>query len=129
MFSAEVRQGIGGHDGIVADLTATYLGRFTDRLSHTAGLGLTYGDDEFMGTYFGIDAERSARSGRARYEAGAGLKDAGLFASLGYAVTDAIDMFALASYRRLLGDAADSPVVEEVDRVVLGLGASYKFSL
>ena len=58
-------------------------------------------------------AADSARSGLNTYSADAGIKDAGLGVTLTYKFTDNWDVTGLANYTRLLGDAADSPVVDD----------------
>ena len=61
---AEVRQGFGGHDGVVADLSAAYRTRI-GRAIVSVGPRMTLASANFMRTYFGISAAQSARTGLA----------------------------------------------------------------
>jgi len=65
-----------------------------------------------METYFGISPAQSARSGYDVYEADGGFKDVGVTLGLDYMFTERIGIGGRAQYKRLLGDAADSPIVD-----------------
>jgi outer membrane scaffolding protein for murein synthesis (MipA/OmpV family) len=66
-----------------------------------------------MKAYFGVDSADASRSGLDRYNADAGIKDVGLNAVLSYLITPSWDVTGIAAYRRLVGDAEDSPVTKE----------------
>ena len=66
-----------------------------------------------MDAYFGIDGRDAERSGLDEYDADEGFKDVGANASLSYLITQHWDVTGIAAYRRLVGDAEDSPVTEE----------------
>jgi len=66
-----------------------------------------------MQAYFGVTPEQSARSGLARYDAGAGLKRADFSISATYMLDESWMVRGEAGVGVLLGDAADSPVVLE----------------
>ncbi len=85
-----------------------------------------------MDNSFGISAAQSASSARglAQHDASSGLKDAGLSIDLGYSITENNSAFGGVQYSRLLGDAADSPLVaDEGSENQLGafLGLSYRW--
>jgi outer membrane protein len=73
----------------------------------------TYASDDYMETYFGIDEENSERSGLPQYSAGAGVKDIGLMGALQYRIDSSWAIFGIMKYTRLIGDAADSPIVDQ----------------
>lgn len=119
-----------GHQGTTASVAMTYLFTPTDRLMLIVGPSLTWASDNYMQSNFGINAGQSARSGRRVYDAGSGLKDAGLMAFGIYRLSDHWAVTGIAGYKRLLGDAADSPLVEDdgrADQFISGLGLSYSF--
>jgi outer membrane scaffolding protein for murein synthesis (MipA/OmpV family) len=67
-----------------------------------------------MSSYFGIDASNAARSGLDQYNADAGFKEVNFGGTLTYRFLGRSSVTALATYTRLTGDAADSPVVDDV---------------
>ncbi len=74
---AEVRQGFGGHDGVVADLSAAYRARI-GRAIVSAGPRMTLASAPFMRTYFGISPAQSTRTGLAPYRAAGSVLSYGL---------------------------------------------------
>ena len=95
-------------------------------------LWLTWADNEYMNNTFGITAAQAARSrsGLARYDAGSGLKDVGVDLGIGYMLTDSIHVTGQVGYSRLLGDAADSPLVTgegSADQFSAMLGLAYRW--
>jgi outer membrane scaffolding protein for murein synthesis (MipA/OmpV family) len=65
--------------------------------------------------YFGIDVAQAQSSGYGVYVPGAGLRDARVNTSITYAINPRSSVTALVSLRRLLGDAADSPLTQDRD--------------
>jgi outer membrane scaffolding protein for murein synthesis (MipA/OmpV family) len=132
-WSAElaVLQDVGdGHEGLTAELAGGYRMPLSDRLSASLRGSLTYADESYMQSFFGISAAQSLRSGYAPYEAGAGLKDAGLTLGLAYKLTDNWSVNGFVGYKRLLADAADSPIVDDAgsaNQFRTGLTLSYGF--
>ncbi len=135
---AEVRQGIGGHDGLIADLGARYTTRFTapptgERpVIFSIGPRATIVDDKYNQAYFGVTPEQSTRSGLARYNAGGGLLSYGVGAAFLVPVSGRLNAALLGGYDRLAGDAADSPLVQERgsrNQATVGLGLIYRFGL
>ena len=101
----------------------------SDRLKLMARIGANYADDEYMQTYFGISATQSANSVAMLpiYEADAGFKDVYLQLSARLDVTDRITVMPRIKYSKLLGDAADSPLIETEDQLSGSLGITYRF--
>lgn len=128
----EVRQGIGGHEGLVADFSADAVWRPSERWMFTAGPRVKVVSDNYSDSYFSIDGGESLRSGLPVYEAEGGLHSAGATASATYHWSPQVDLKLFAEYDRLLGDAADSPIVEDLgsdDQFTVGVGASYRFEI
>jgi outer membrane scaffolding protein for murein synthesis (MipA/OmpV family) len=85
-------------------------------------------------TYFGIDAAGAAASGLARYQLDGGLKDVNIGVGVSHALTGTLlkgwSVFGQASYARVLGDFADSPVVRVAgnpNTFAAALGIAYSF--
>lgn len=72
-----------------------------------------WADGDYMQSYFGVSDSQAARSGNRRFEASSGFADVGLEARLNYAFTDHWMLFGSLGYARLVGDAADSPLVDD----------------
>lgn len=85
------------------------------RTKLTLGTGVTWADDEYMGNVFGISAAQSAtsRRGFGAFDASSGIKDVGVSAKLTHRWDESIGILGQVGYSRLLGDAADSPIVDQ----------------
>lgn len=128
---AEVRQGFGGHDGVVADLSAAYRTRI-DRAIVSAGPRMTLGSSRFMQTYFGISQRQSARTGLPRYQADSGILSYGLGGNVLRPLSPRSALTVFTSLERLGGPVADSPLIRERGRrmqATLGLGYGLRFGL
>lgn len=123
----------GDREGLQATAEAEYgLGVFNGRGRFSVTPHVTWVDDKYMDNSFGITAAQATRSARryARYDAAAGFKDVGVTAGLGYRVTDSIMAMGRLDYARLLGDAADSPLVKRegsAGQVSALVGLSYRW--
>jgi outer membrane scaffolding protein for murein synthesis (MipA/OmpV family) len=97
----------------------------------TGTAGASYGDDNYMRNYFGISTQQSLAStaGLAAYDADAGFKDVFIGATAEMALTDRWTLYMTGRYARLIGDAADSPVVESANQWTAGLGLTYRVDL
>ncbi|WP_374448661.1 MipA/OmpV family protein [Stella sp.] len=120
----------GGHEGMLAELDAGWRTPIAARWTLGISSQLTWADGNYSQTFFGITTGQAARSGRSPYAADGGLKDVGLTVSLDYAVTRNWGLSGRVGYKRLLGDAADSPLVDgdgSPDQFLGGLFVSYRF--
>lgn len=133
-FGLEVARDISGdRDGLAVTAEAEYgIELFSGRGWLSVTPHLTWANDEYMGNTFGITAAQASRSARgyAPYDAGAGFKDAGVAVGLSYQITDSIQVVGQIDYGRMLGDAADSPLVDRegsADQVSGLLGLSYRW--
>lgn len=130
-FGAQVLADVTGtHDGLTVGVGAGYAIFVGRRWRLGLDTGVTWASDDYAETYFSVDSADAARSGLAIYEAEGGLKDVGAEATLGYAFTEHWGVIGRFEYTRLVGDAADSPVVDRegsADQVFAGLALSYRF--
>lgn len=124
---AEVRYGITGHNGFVADLGIDATTSPLDRFTISAGPRMSIADDEYMDAYFSVPNGAALNA----YNPDAGIKSLGLAMEATYAVTEAVRIRGEASWTRYVGDAADSPIVKEgnEDDFTIGLGVSYRFGV
>jgi outer membrane protein len=104
--------------------------RPADPLTADISLSSSWASDDYMGNFFSVNNSDAARSGLDSYDADAGFKDVTLTASLTYRFAGSWSVTGTASAGRMLGDAADSPVVDDVgDENQLSAGAliNYQF--
>ncbi|KTT95948.1 MltA-interacting MipA [Sphingomonas yabuuchiae] len=128
---AEVRQGFGGHDGVVADLSAAYRTRI-GRAIVSAGPRMTLASANFVQTYFGISPAQSTRTGLAPYRADGGVLSYGLGGNIVCPLNRRSALTLFTNLERLGGPAADSPLIRERGQrlqATLGLGYGFRFGL
>ena len=117
-----------GHDGYTIDADAGY--GFVMRNTGTfvrPSVGATFAGENYMESYFGVSAAQSVRSGLSQYDSDAGFKDinAGVFVT--QKLNENWSVNGLARFSQLLGDAADSPIVEDESQLQTGLFVAYTF--
>lgn len=120
----------GGHDGLVGEGEAGIRFDLADRLSASASAHASWANGDYMRTYFGVTPAQSATSGLPVFEAGSGIKDVGAGLSLSYQLGSRWMLTAVGGYSRLLGDAADAPLVTQrgtPDQWQGGLFLAYRF--
>lgn len=91
------------------------------------GVSATWADGDYMEGYFGVNSVQSAASGYARYDAESGFKSVDFKFGVIYPFAENWAVNARGGYSRLLGDAADSPIVRDDGRFSGGLFLSYRF--
>ncbi len=88
---------------------------------------MTWGNDEYAQTLFGVDAQQSLRSGFAQYDPGSNATFMRFSLGAQYALTDKWILGSRITASRLLGDAADSPIVEDENQNTYALFMMYRF--
>lgn len=129
---AELRQGIGGHKGLVGNLSADFVARDGDASVFSIGPRLTIVNQKYQSAYFAVAPADAAHSGLAPYAAKGGIQSAG--AAVGYLkqVSRRWGFYSYAKYERLFGNAASSPIVQRFgsrDQFSVGLAATYTFGI
>ena len=115
---------------MTASLSATYMLMPMDNLLVFVGPTVTWADDDYMQSYFGVTAAQARTSGYRAYSAGGGIKDVGVSMFVVSQISDHWVMSGLVGYSRLMEDAADSPLVAQQgdrDQYIGGLFFSYQF--
>ncbi|GGI69154.1 hypothetical protein GCM10007973_02790 [Polymorphobacter multimanifer] len=134
---AEVRQGFGGHDGLVADTLFAWsdaIGGQRSGWRYGLGTRAAWGDSAFTNTYFGVNARQAAATGLPRFRTGSGLVSAGLNGSvtriLGPRGRDgALTLFASQDW--LADTVADSSLIRQRGQrgqTAVGMSYGYRFS-
>lgn len=109
----QLASGVGDREGVSASLQAGYHFPISSRVRISLRSSITWADEQFMQTFYGIDAAGAVSSGLASFEAEPGLESAGLSAAVNYRLNEKWSATALASFDRLLNSAADSPIVSD----------------
>jgi outer membrane protein len=122
-------QATGDDTGGLVRFNGEFVSRPAAGLKLTTDIGANYATDDYMESFFGVSRAQSLASGLPVFDPSAGFKDvyAGLTAAID--LDERWSLTLTGRYARLIGDAADSPIVESENQFFGGLGASYKFSL
>lgn len=128
---AELRQGFGGHEGIVGDLSINYVDNYGP-LFYSFGPNATYANSDYINTYFGINNLQSINSGLANYSADSGINSYGISGSATMPINNKVAATLFSSYNRLGNEISNSPLVEErgsPNQFMVGLAFGYRFGL
>ena len=112
-LEVEARQDVANGNGALVTLRGLYGTPLSEHWRIDTSLGGTWASEDYMSAYFGIDAADAARSGLDQHGADAGFENVALGGSLTYIFSPNWSVSGLATYSRLLGDAADSPIVKD----------------
>ena len=126
----ETRQGFGGHTGVVADFSADAIVPVMQGLTVSAGPRFTLESTGATAPYFGITAVQAMASGLPVFNARGGAHSFGAGAQVSYRLNPQWEVHSYVEYQRLLGDAANSPLVTlrgSPNQTTIGIGASYSF--
>lgn len=108
----ELRHAVLHDSGLVADLGADWFQPINDQIVLSAGPRLSLVNQRYMKTYFSVTPQDAAANGSITpFNAGAGISSVGLAVSAKYDVTPDWSVQVYHRYDRLVGDAADSPIV------------------
>jgi MipA family protein len=113
MLEVDARQDVANDNGFLASVRGLYGSRLTERWRFDASVGSTWASEDYMSSYFGIDAADAARSGLDQFSADEGFKDVSFGGGLSYRLFERLSVSVLANYTRLIDDAEDSPVVDD----------------
>ncbi len=99
----------------------------TNRLTLTPGVGITWADDNYMRTFFGVSPQQSARSGLPVFNAGAGVKDVTVGLNANYSLNRHWFLMTNAGAKLLLDDAEKSPITHASVSPVFSTIVGYHF--
>lgn len=127
-YTYDVSNEYGGH---LVELATGWKDELTDLFDMGVTVASTWASGGYMGKYFGVSPGEAATTGFDAYDADQGFKDVGarLTFGVGGKEWDGWKVFASASYFRLLGDAEDSPVVDDAgdaNQYFGGVGVAYE---
>lgn len=129
---ADLRKGIDGHEGLVGSVGVDKFWRDGDRYVFSVGPRVLFSDAKFQRAYFGIDDEHALLSALPAYRPDGGIYALAAASGLSYQFNPRFGAFGYARYERLVGDAADSPIVRELgsrNQFSGGVGLNYTFNV
>lgn len=107
----EVRQGLRGKDGLVADFSADWFQQVGKDLILSAGTRLSFANTTYMQNNFGVSASEAAKGAALpAYDARRGVKSLGLVLGATYQLSDTTSIQIYDKHDRLVGSASDSPI-------------------
>jgi outer membrane scaffolding protein for murein synthesis (MipA/OmpV family) len=126
VLRGDVRQIIGGADGMEADIGAYMpLPGSSEKLIMFAGPSVTYADHRYEQKEFGVTPAQSQTSGYPVYDARAGANAAGFGFSATRFVTPHWLINVDTAVNRLFGSARDSPITQRTVQPVYALSFAY----
>jgi outer membrane scaffolding protein for murein synthesis (MipA/OmpV family) len=128
----EAQKGIGGHEGLVGAVAADVAVRPGIDTLLTIGPRLRLNDDDYADAYFGVTPAAAAAAGIPAYDPEGGLRAVGVMAGITHQLTRSFGIYGYAGYDRLVGDAADSPIVQNFgseDQFSAGLALFFTFGI
>lgn len=127
----EVRQGVRAHSGLVADLGLDAVYRIG---AHTLSLGprMTVGGERYVDRFYGVSPDEAMANGLvSAYAPSAGVTSVGALAAVSTNWSPAWSTSVYAGYKRLTGDAAQSPITRALgspNQYSFGATATYSFN-
>jgi MipA family protein len=118
------------HDGTIGELAASYRLRVNSRLAITTTGSVGIANDDYADTYFSVSAASARITGLPVSKVEGGTKDASVSVSANYDLTQRWSIFGLVKASRLIGDFADSPIVDlegDKNQLLVGVGIGWRF--
>ncbi len=120
----------GNHNGVTSRLLLAYSYLWPRNQSRSLlGVSTTWADQHYMQRYFGVTAAQASASGRSQFAAKDGIRDVALHLKSRCQLSNRWALYETFDYQRLLGDAADSPIVDPAgspNQFQFSLGLSYQ---
>lgn len=128
MLTSSLRTGSGkDNNGTLLDLGLGYSTKLNDQWRFSTGAGLTWANDAYMQSYFGVTAAQSKTSGYGVYTPGSALRDARVRVALSYQFDPRISVTTSVTSSTLSDEAKRSPLVRKADTVTGVLAVAYAF--
>lgn len=129
---AELRKGLGGHRALVGSLGADVIFRDDQNYIFSIGPRVRWADNKYNDRYFGVTPAVAGVTGLAALDPDGGIYAVGGIANFTRRLGRNWGMQAFAGYDRLVGDAADSPIVRAFgsrDQFTGGAGLWIEFDI
>ena len=126
-LGASLSQDVLGNDGgLTAGVDLGWRFYRNETPEWNTGMGLSAADAQNMRSYFGVPASAAAAIGKPAYAPGAGLRNLHFGVGFKHAMSKHWFVFGSAGASRLLGPAADSPLVEKPSGAAAAVGVAWR---
>jgi outer membrane protein len=98
-----------------------------ERTLFSLGPDFEFASAQYNQAWFGVTPTQSFDSGLPVFSPRGGVKDVGLHGTATYLFSQHLLLRALVSFKDIVGDAANSPIVQDRTQVVIGVGLAYHF--
>ena len=101
-----------------------------DKIRGEARISTSWASGDYMGNWFSVNARDAARTGLDAYDADEGFKDVTIGGTMSWNFVGTWSLVGIAGYTRMLGDAEDSPIVDDAgdaNQFRAGLLVNYAF--
>jgi len=118
-----------GHGGTTVEGAFRFVRPLSNKFTLVSSLSLTWASSDYQQAFFSISPEDALRSGLPEFSANAGLKDIGFAIAGRYKFNQRWRTSVLLRVKRLVGTAADSPVVSirgNSNQPFLGINLEYR---
>jgi outer membrane protein len=126
----EVRQGVEGHKGLISNVGADFVSRNKDEWLFSIGPRVTIANQRYQSAYFGVSPSAAKSSGLPTFAPKGGIQAVGLTSGVWTRLSGSWGLHGYAKYDRLMGSAADSPIVDvygSKDQLSGGVALTYTF--
>ncbi len=127
MRSSIVTDAGGKHEGTTANIELEGKYVLSERITLSAGPGLTWADKRYTQTFFGVNATQAANSGLSPYNANGGLNALKFSLGVDYRIDPHWFISARASIESLRGDARGSPITSQTSPHIIAVFSGYHF--
>ncbi|MFO1038354.1 MAG: MipA/OmpV family protein [Geminicoccaceae bacterium] len=129
-FDAMWRADVAHGNGWLLSFGPRYGAALSKEWQVTGSILATYASEDYMDNYFSVSAADERRTGLNQYGADASFKDVAFSLAVSYDITPNWTVSGIGQFKQMVGDAADSPVVDEAGSKAQGFGGlliSYNF--
>lgn len=116
-----------GHGGAHVDTSLSRRFVLSDKISLRTHANVTWASDDYMQNMFGVTEEQASRSAHATYQAESGVKSTGAGVAMSYSIDGNWGLLGTYAYSRLMGDAANSPIVQQRNQHSASVGVTYRW--
>jgi outer membrane scaffolding protein for murein synthesis (MipA/OmpV family) len=128
MLTSSLRTGSGNeNNGTLLDVGLGYSTKLNDQWGFSTGAGLTWANDAYMQSYFGVSVAQAKTSGYRVYTPGSALRDARVRVELSYQFDPKVSITLSVASATLSDQAKLSPLVRKTDTVTGLLALVYAF--
>ncbi|HEY9109680.1 MAG TPA: MipA/OmpV family protein [Roseateles sp.] len=117
---------LGRKGGLVGSVDLGWRFYRSESTEWTTGIGVSAGNAQNLRSYFGVPASAVAASGKPAYEPGAGLRDVSIGVGFKHTFDKHWFVFGSVGASRLLGPAADSPLVQRATNEAAAVGVAWR---